>query len=117
MPKGKNTKVIEPEVEAESIESAELTDNVEDTKALVMMPYRVRRADVNNVVIEKLKKRVTSEDTYWDVEGYYNNTISAVNKLFYKDISANNVNSIRELMDLVKSTEAKILGALKDFKL
>ena len=113
--KGKSTKVIEPEVE--SVESVELIEAGEDVKALVMMPYRVRRADTNNVVIEKLKKRATSEDTYWDVEGYYNNTISAISKLFYKEISANSVSSIRELTDLVKVTEARILSAVKDFKL
>lgn len=111
-PKGKSTKAKESEVE-----SVELIEAGEDVKALVMMPYRVRRADTNNVVIEKLKKRATSEDTYWDVEGYYNNTISAISKLFYKEISANSVSSIRELTDLVKVTEARILSAIKDFKL
>lgn len=114
-PKGNSTKVTEPEVEP--VEPMESLASLEEVKALVIMPYRVRRADVNNIVIEKLKKRVTSEDTYWDVEGYYNNTISALSKLFYKEISANSVSSIRELTDLVKVTESRILSAIKDFKL
>lgn len=91
--------------------------STEEIRAIVMLPYRVRRADTNNVVIEKLKKRAQTDDTYWDVEGYYNNHVSALLKLFYKDISANNVASIRELSDNVKSTEQRLLKAIQDFKL
>lgn len=110
----KDTKVIEPEVQdiTESIENQQ-----EDFISIVVLPYRVRRADVNNVVIEKLKKRQTSDDTYWDIEGYYNNHITAVSKLFYKDISAENVKSIRELLDKVKQSERNILKAIKDIKM
>ena len=93
-----------------------LESSTEDIKAIVMLPYRVRRADTNNIVIEKLKKRATSEDTYWDVEGYYSNIIQALRKLFYKEISANSQASINELTDLVQATEVRIVDALKDFK-
>lgn len=108
--------------EAQDIEDASATpvtptDSEEDIIAIVVLPYRVRRADVNNIVIEKLKKRTMSDDTYWDVEGYYSNMISALSKLFYKEISANSLSSIKELTDLVKVTESRILSAIKDFKI
>lgn len=112
MPKtAKTTKAIEPKVDI-------CTDEfVQDTKALIMLPYRIRRADTNNIVIEKLKKRTQSDDTYWDVEGYYNNFVNACVKLFYKDISSDNIESIKELVQVVKSTESKILKAIQDFKI
>ena len=111
-------KVKKPPQEVEDTpEVLDCTESVQDLKAIVMLPYRVRRADANNVVIEKLKKRATTDDTYWDVEGYYNNHISAILKLFYKDISKDNMDSIKELNANVRSTEQRLLKAIQDFKL
>jgi len=112
----KDTKATEPEVqdvEDSQIETSEVSENF---VSIVVPPYRVRRADTNNVVIEKLKKRQTSDDTYWDVEGYYNNHAVALTKLFYKDISAENVASIRELIEKVKVSERNIIKALQDIQ-
>lgn len=99
------------------VEVTESTEEVNDLKAIVMLPYRVRRADTNNVVIEKLKKRTNTDDMYWCVEGYYNNHINALVKLFYKDISKENTESIKELITKVNSTEKRLLAAIQDFKL
>lgn len=112
MPKQKK-----PAQEAEAPSEEPILGDNEEIKAIVMLPYRVRRADTNNVVIEKLKKRATTDDTYWDVEGYYNNHVSAIIKLFYKDISKDNMDSIKELNANIKSTEKRLLKAIQDFKL
>jgi len=103
----KDTKVIEPEVE-------DLRVTEDSIIAILVPPFRVRRADTNNIVIERQKQRKTSEELYWDVEGYYNSVVSAVTKLFYKDINARDVNSIRMLNESVKVSEARILHALSE---
>lgn len=82
-----------------------------------VLPFRVRRMDTNNIVIERLKKRVTSDETYWDIEGYYSNVISAVIKLFYKDINQQELKSIKEVALAVHSAEARIKTAIKNLKM
>jgi hypothetical protein len=106
----KDTKVIEPEVEPTEV--LEVTE--ESIIAILVPPFRVRRADANNIIIERQKQRKTSEELYWDVEGYYNSVVAAVTRLFYKDINARDVGSIRELNESVKTSEARILHALSE---
>lgn len=90
----------------------------EDIGACIEIPpYRIFRADTNNIVLQKLKKRKTSDDTYWDTEGYYNSLTNAVFKLFYKDISAKHIETIKELEKEVKISEARILKAISNIKL
>ena len=99
------------------IEETESTEIEEIGACIEVLPYRIFRADTNNIVLQKLKKRKTSDDTYWDTEGYYNNIVNAVLKLFYKDVSAQTVESIKELGEIVKVSEARILKAISDVKI
>lgn len=112
-------KVVKEEKPLEvTSEEVETVENPEDIGAYIeVLPYRIYRADTNNIVLQKLKKRKTSDDTYWDTEGYYNNVVNAVLKLFYKDISAQHVESIKELGEIVKVSEQRIIKAISNIKI
>lgn len=108
--------------EAKSKSIAISTEDTNDTInanqiVIEVLPFRVRRMDTNNIVIERLKKRVTSDDTYWDIEGYYSNVISAIVKLFYKDINSQELRSIKEVALAVQSAETRIKDAIKSIKM
>lgn len=109
-------------IEVKSVSPEEALEDTPDSTngnqiVIEVLPYRVRRMDTNNIVIERLKKRVTSDDTYWEIEGYYSNVVSAVTKLFYKVINQEDIKSIEELMLLVSATEARIKDSIKNLKM
>lgn len=109
-------------IEVKSVSPEEALEDTQDSTngnqiVIEVLPYRVRRMDTNNIVIERLKKRVTSDDTYWEIEGYYSNVVSAVTKLFYKVINQEDIKSIEELMLLVSATESRIKDSIKNLKM
>lgn len=120
--KPKEPKEVKSEAITKEVKSEEITEDSSDglqsnSIVIEVLPFRVRRMDTNNIVIERLKKRVTSDETYWDIEGYYSNVVSAVVKLFYKDINSQELKSVKEVALAAKSAEDRIKTAVRNIKM